>query len=73
MARVMVDCRRYPNEAGCSLTLIGEEEEVVHAARQHGVSAHGYTDDEAFLQALRDMMEPAETYSNDREPQPQPG
>lgn len=32
MGRVMADCRRFPSESNCSLTIIGEEEEVVQAA-----------------------------------------
>ena len=34
MSRVMADCRRWPSESNCSLTIIGEEDEVVTAAAQ---------------------------------------
>ena len=35
MGRVMADCRRFPSESNCSLTIIGEEE-----ARATGAAAH---------------------------------
>ena len=35
MARKMADCRRCPSESNCSLTIIGEEEEVIRAAAEH--------------------------------------
>ena len=38
MARTMADCRRFPSESNCSLTIIGEEEEVVRTASEHAVS-----------------------------------
>ena len=44
MARKVADCRRYPSEINCTLTISGEEEEVVQAAAQHAVAAHGHED-----------------------------
>jgi Protein of unknown function (DUF1059) len=52
MARKIVDCRDVPSESGCTLTLTGEEDEVVEAASQHAVAVHGHADDAA----LRDMI-----------------
>ncbi|MDQ2938998.1 MAG: DUF1059 domain-containing protein, partial [Actinomycetota bacterium] len=40
MARKMADCRRFPSDSNCSLTIIGEEDEVVETAAQHAVSVH---------------------------------
>jgi predicted small metal-binding protein len=74
MARVMADCRRWPSESNCSLTIIGEEDEVVVAAAQHAASVHGHDDTEQMREQLRGMLEPAEAYSNaPREPEPLPG
>jgi len=42
--RKSIDCRDYPSEKNCSLKISGTQEEVVDAAVQHAVSAHG--DDE---------------------------
>jgi predicted small metal-binding protein len=74
MARVMADCRRWPSEANCSLTIIGEEDEVVRAAAEHAASVHGHEDSEEMREQIRGMLEPAEAFSNQpREHEPMPG
>ncbi len=44
MSRKSADCRDFPSENGCTLTISGEEQEVLTAAVQHAVSAHGHED-----------------------------
>lgn len=44
MSRKVADCRDYPSENNCTLTISGEEDEVLTAATQHAVSAHGHQD-----------------------------
>jgi predicted small metal-binding protein len=74
MARVMADCRRWPSETDCSLTIIGEEEEVVRAAAEHAASVHGHEDSPEMREQIREMLEPAEAYSNEaRQHEPLPG
>jgi predicted small metal-binding protein len=74
MARVMADCRRWPSESDCSLTIIGEEEEVVRAAAEHAASVHGHEDSPEMREQLRDFLEPAEAYNNEpRQHEPLPG
>ena len=74
MARVMADCRRWPSESNCSLTIIGEENEVVEAAAQHAASVHGHEDTPEMREMMRDFLEPAEAYSNEpRQHEPLPG
>lgn len=53
MARKIVDCRDMPSEVGCTLTLTGEEDEVVRAACEHAVSVHGHTDGDELREAVR--------------------
>ena len=65
MARMMADCRRYPSETNCSLTIIGEEEEVIRAAAEHAASVHGHEDTPEMREQLRQFLEPAENYSNE--------
>jgi hypothetical protein len=65
MARVMADCRRFPSESNCSLTIIGEEGEVIQAATQHAVTAHGHEDTPELREQTRQFLEPAENYSNE--------
>ncbi|MGH2908866.1 MAG: DUF1059 domain-containing protein [Solirubrobacteraceae bacterium] len=64
MGRVMADCRRWPSETNCSLTIIGEEDEVVRAAAEHAASVHGHEDSPELREQLRGFLEPAEDYSN---------
>ena len=74
MARVMADCRRWPSESDCSLTIIGEEDEVVRAAAEHAASVHGHEDTPEMREQIREMLEPAEAYSNEsRQHEPLPG
>ncbi len=44
MTRKVADCRGFPSERGCTLTIAGEPDEVLEAAAQHAVSAHGHQD-----------------------------
>ncbi|MFD8143905.1 DUF1059 domain-containing protein [Streptomyces sp. NPDC059708] len=54
--RKVMDCREYPSEIGCTLTIIGEEDEVMGAAVQHAVAVHGEEDTQEFRDALRGML-----------------
>ena len=69
MSRVMADCRRFPSESNCSLTIIGEEDEVVRAAAEHAISVHGHEDNPDLRLEVRELLEPAEQYSNAPRPQ----
>jgi predicted small metal-binding protein len=74
MARKIADCRRWPSESSCSLTIIGDEEEVVKAAAEHAVSVHGHEDTPEFREQIRDFLEPEDSYvQGDREKEPMPG
>jgi S-formylglutathione hydrolase FrmB len=44
MSRTVFDCARVPGET-CSVQMIGERDDVLRAAKQHLVTAHGHTDD----------------------------
>ena len=74
MARVMADCRRFESDSNCSLVIIGEEDEVIRAAAEHGASVHGHEDTPEMREKMRDFLEPAEAYSAaDREKEALPG
>jgi hypothetical protein len=72
MARVMADCRRFESESNCSLTIIGEEDEVVRTAAEHAASVHGHEDTPELREQLRSMLEPAEAYTPERTAEPFP-
>ena len=69
MARVMADCRRWPSDSNCSLTIIGEPDEVVVAAAEHAASVHGHEDGADLRAMILDGLEPAEAYAAERHPQ----
>jgi predicted small metal-binding protein len=74
MARKIVDCRRWPSESNCSLTIIGEEEEVVRAAAEHAASVHGHEDTPELRDQIRELLEPEESYiEGTRAQEPMPG
>ncbi|MCZ4123637.1 DUF1059 domain-containing protein [Streptomyces sp. H39-S7] len=54
--RKVADCRDMPSESGCTLTIAGEEEEVVRAASEHAVSVHGHTDGSELREGVRGML-----------------
>ena len=54
--RKSIDCRDYPSEKGCTLKISGTEEEVLDAAVQHAVSAHGHTDAKELRGQLKSML-----------------
>lgn len=73
MGRVMADCRRFESESNCSLTIIGDEDEVVAVASQHAASVHGHEDTDEMRDMIRGSLEPeAEYQSGDREKEPLP-
>ena len=56
MSRKVADCRDFPSEIGCTLTISGEEDEVVNAAVQHAVAVHGHKDDAELRTWLRENL-----------------
>ena len=74
MARKMADCRRFPSDMNCSLTIIGEEDAVIQAATEHAVSVHKHEDTPEFRGQIQGMLEPEENYKlGEREKEPLPG
>jgi hypothetical protein len=62
MNRVIADCRRFPSDSKCSLTIIGEEDEVLRAAAEHAISVHGHEPSSELDEQLRGMLEPEASY-----------
>lgn len=56
MGRKVADCRDFPSDNGCTLTIAGEEDEVVSAAVQHAVSVHGHEDNDEMRTWLREHL-----------------
>jgi predicted small metal-binding protein len=56
VSRKVADCRDYPSESGCTLTIAGEEQEVIEAASQHAAAVHGHEDNAELRSWLKDNL-----------------
>jgi predicted small metal-binding protein len=54
--RKSIDCRDYPSEKNCSLKISGREDEVLDAAVQHAVSAHGHKNSPELREQIKSML-----------------
>jgi hypothetical protein len=54
--RKVMDCRDFPSETGCTLTIVGRQMEVLQAAAEHAVSTHGHVDGPELRAQLLTMM-----------------
>jgi predicted small metal-binding protein len=57
--RKVADCRLYPSDNSCTLRIEGTEEEVLEAASQHAVTAHGHTNSPELREQLRVLLKDA--------------
>jgi predicted small metal-binding protein len=55
--RKIADCRDFPSESRCSLTIAGTEDEVVRAAAEHAASVHGHEDTPELREQIRATLE----------------
>jgi predicted small metal-binding protein len=54
MTRMYVDCREFPSEMNCTVTIAADtEKELIEIAVQHAVAAHGHEDTQEFRRELR--------------------
>ena len=61
MTRKFIDCREYPSEMNCTVSLSADSEaELLEAAVQHAVSVHGHTDTPDLRETLRGMFRDVE-------------
>ncbi len=56
MARKVVDCRLFPSENNCSLTIAGTEEEVLKVAVRHAVEEHGHDNTPELRKEIRTLL-----------------
>ena len=56
MGRKIADCRDFPSESGCTLTISGEENEVITAATQLAGAVHGHEDTDEVRSWLRQHL-----------------
>jgi predicted small metal-binding protein len=58
--RKVVDCRLYPSDKGCTLSIEGTEEEVLEAATDHAITVHGHTNSPELREQIRSVMKDVE-------------
>lgn len=58
--RKVIDCRLYPSEKGCTLSMEGTEEELLEVAVDHAVVAHGHTNSPELREKVRSLLRDAE-------------
>jgi predicted small metal-binding protein len=56
MTRKVADCREMPSESGCTLTIAGEEDEVLRAAAMHAADAHGHANGPELREQIRSLL-----------------
>jgi predicted small metal-binding protein len=54
--RKSIDCRNYPTDKNCTLKISGTEQEVLDAAVQHAVSAHGHANSPELRNQIKSML-----------------
>jgi hypothetical protein len=55
--RKVIDCRQFPSESKCSLTIAGTEAEVLKAATEHAISSHGHKAGPELTAGLRSSLQ----------------
>jgi hypothetical protein len=56
VTRKTIDCRLIPSESNCTVTITGEEDEVLNLAAAHAVQTHGHADGAELREQLRGAM-----------------
>jgi predicted small metal-binding protein len=57
MTRKYIDCREFPSEMNCSITIAADrEDELIDAAAQHAVAVHKHADTPELRQQLKQIM-----------------
>ncbi|MBV8170820.1 MAG: DUF1059 domain-containing protein [Candidatus Eremiobacteraeota bacterium] len=55
--RVFIDCSTMPSEKNCTLYISGKPDEVLAAAVEHAISAHGHSDSPELRGELRSALQ----------------
>lgn len=57
MTRKYVDCRNFPSENNCTVTISADsEKELMEVAVQHAVAVHGHKDSPELRQQLKQAV-----------------
>jgi predicted small metal-binding protein len=57
MTRKYIDCREFPSDTKCSVTIMADrEDELIDAAARHAVDVHGHADTPELRKQLKGAM-----------------
>lgn len=57
MSRKYIDCREFPSETNCSVTIAADNEpELLDAAAQHAERVHGHRDTPELREQLKGVI-----------------
>jgi predicted small metal-binding protein len=57
MTRKYIDCREFPSEVNCSITIAADrDDELIEAAAQHAVAVHKHVDTPELRKQLKQIM-----------------
>ena len=57
MGRKFIDCREFPSESNCTITIMADNsDELVEAAAQHAVSVHKHEDTPGLREGLKGLI-----------------
>jgi hypothetical protein len=57
MTRKFIDCREFPSESNCSITILADNsDELVEAAAQHAVAVHKHEDTPGLREGLKGLI-----------------
>jgi hypothetical protein len=54
--RKIIDCRNFPSDKNCTITISGTEDEVLDLAVLHAVSVHGHAQTPELREQIRSML-----------------
>lgn len=54
--RKVADCRLFPSEKNCSLTIAGTEDEVLTVALRHAKEEHGHQDTPELREQIKALL-----------------
>lgn len=59
MPRYQIDCREFPSEKNCTVSIAADsQQELLDAAAQHAVTVHGHEDTPELRDQLAKMFKP---------------
>jgi len=57
MTRKFIDCREFPSESNCTITIMADDaDELVEAAAQHAVAVHAHEDGPGLREGLKGLI-----------------